>query len=51
MRNNWEVQLGQNSYIQNLFVNQGKTWKTRQLRPTLKNINFECMDEVGKAKF
>ena len=28
MRNNWEVQLGQNSYIQNLFVNQGKTWKT-----------------------
>ena len=28
MRKNWEAPLGQNSYIQNLFVNQGKTWKT-----------------------
>ena len=25
MRKNWEAPLGQNSYIQNLFVNQGKT--------------------------
>ena len=44
MRKNWEVQLGQNSYIQNLFV-------SLQIITTLKNINFESMDEKGKVRF
>ena len=37
-------------YPKSLFES-GKNLETLQLRPTLKNINFESIDKMGKFKF
>ena len=41
---NWEVKLEQHSKIPKSLCVLGKTWKSN-LRPTLKNLNFESMDK------
>ena len=44
-----ELPIEKHSKIPNSLCEMGKIWKY-SLRPTLKNLNFESMDELGKVR-
>ena len=48
IRENWEAQIEQYSKIPKSLCKLRKTWKVH-LRPTLKNPNFESLDELRKV--